>query len=111
VTLVRLAMGYLAVAVLFVGAGWVTGLRGRRTVAVVSAEALALTLLGALWFASIGPGGWVLVFTFIGLLASGTDRWIAAVGKGEPLGPPVRITLLVTIRYIVAGGLLFLIIG
>ena len=110
-TLVRLALGFLAVAALFAGVGWATGLRNRRNAAVLICEALVLTLLGALWFDSIGKGGWVLVFAFIGALASGTDRWLAAVGRGAPLRPLIRPTLVTTIRYVAAGGLLFLILG
>jgi len=111
VTLVRLALGFLAVAALFAGVGWATGLRNRRNAAVLICEALVLTLLGALWFDSIGKGGWVLVFAFIGALASGTDRWLTAVGHGAPLRPLFRLTLLTATRYVVAGTLLFLILA
>lgn len=110
-TLVRLALGFLAVAALFVGVGWATGLRNRRSATVLVCEALVLTLLGALWFASIGKGGWILVFAFIGVLASGTDRWLTAVGKGAPLKPLISPTILTTIRYVIAGGLLFLLVA
>lgn len=102
-TLVRLALGFLAVAALFAGIGWATGLRNRRSAAVLICEAFVLTLLGTLWFASLGKGGWVLVFAFIGVLASGTDRWLAAVDKGAPLRPLLRSTLLTTIRYVIGG--------
>jgi hypothetical protein len=111
VTLVRLALGFLAVAALFAGIGWATGLRNRRNAAVLIGEALVLTLLGALWFDSIGKGGWVLVFAFIGALASGTERWLGAVGQGPPLRNLLRPTLLTTIRYVIAGGLLYLIVA
>lgn len=37
-------------------------------------EALALTLLGALWFATLGPGEWWLVFALVGVVAA----WPAA---------------------------------
>lgn len=110
-TLLRLALGFFAVAALFAGIGWATGLRNRRNAAVLICEALVLTLLGALWFASIGKGGWALVFAFIGALASGTDRWLAAVGKGAPLQPLLRPTLLSAMRYVAAGTLLFLILA
>jgi hypothetical protein len=111
VTLVRFALGFLAVAALFTGLGWATGQRNRRSAIVLVCEALVLTLLGALWFASIGKGGWVLVFAFIGVLASGTDRWIAAVATGAPLKTAIRSTLLTAIRYVIAGGLLFLLVA
>jgi len=111
VTLVRLALGFLAVAALFTGIGWATGLRSRRNATVLICEALVLTLLGALWFASIGKGGWVLVFALVGALASGTDRWLSAVEKGAPIQPLLRLTLLTAIRYVAAGALLFLIMA
>ena len=110
-TLVRLGFGFLAVAALFTGVGWTTGRRDAGSAAVLVGEALVLTLLGALWFASIGRGGWVLVFAFIGVLASGTDRWLQAVGQRAPLRPLIRPTLVMTTRYIAAGGLLFLLLG
>ena len=110
-TLIRIALGFLAVAAFFAGLGWATGQQNRRSATVLVCEALLLTLLGALWFASIGKGGWVLVFAFVGTLASGTDRWLSAVGTGAPLRPLIRPTLLMAIRYIAAGGLLFLIVA
>ena len=110
-TLVRLALGFVVVAALFVGGGWATGQRNRRSATVLACEALVLTLLGTLWFASIGPGGWVLVFAFIGVLASGTDRWLAAAGRPGQLRSQIGPTLIVIIRYVVAGGLLFLVIS
>jgi hypothetical protein len=110
-TLLRLALGFLAVAALFIGVGRATGLRSRGAVLVLAGEALLFTLLGALWFASIGRGGWVLVFAFVGALASGTDRWLAAVAASAPLRPLLRPTLVATTRYVAAGGLLYLLIG
>ena len=110
-TLVRLALGFVAVAALFTGVGWATGRRDRASTVVVLAEAFLLTLLGALWFASLGRGGWVLVFAFVGALASGSERWLAAVAAGAPLRPLLRPTLLTTMRYVTAGGILFLVMG
>jgi hypothetical protein len=43
--------------------GWL-----RAPVRIYVVEALVLTLLGTLWFASIGSGGWPLVFALLGLL-------------------------------------------
>lgn len=110
-TLLRIALGFLAVAVLFVGYAWTTGPRKRGIAVVLSAEALALTLYAALWFGSLGKGGWLLVFLLTGLLASGVERWIGAVSQGAPLKPLLRPTLLTTIKYAVAGGLLALILA
>ncbi len=38
-------------------------------------RALALTLLAALWFGSLGHGGWLLIFLLLGALVAGADRW------------------------------------
>ena len=40
----------------------------RAPVRIYVVEALFVTLLGTLWFASLGSGGWPLVFGLIGLL-------------------------------------------
>lgn len=40
----------------------------RAPVQVYLAEALLVTLLGTLWFASLGSGGWWLVFPLLGVL-------------------------------------------
>jgi hypothetical protein len=111
VTLVRLGLGFLAVAALFIGLGWVTGPRERRNAVALAAEALVLTLLAGLWFASLGNGGWVPVFLLIGLLASGPAGGPAPQGGGG--GPAVRYraTALSALRYVAAGGLLALILG
>jgi hypothetical protein len=111
VTLIRIALGFLAVAALFVGYAWTTGQRERGSAVVLSAEALVLTLFAALWFGSLGKGGWLLVFLLTGLLASGVERWIGAVSKGAPLTPLLRPTLLTTIRYAIAGGVLAVILA
>ena len=105
-TLLRIALGFLAVAALFVGWAWTTGQRKRGIAVVLSAEALVLTLFAALWFGSLGKGGWLLVFLLTGLLASGAERWIGALSQGTPLRSLVRPTLFTTARYAVAGGLL-----
>jgi hypothetical protein len=110
VTLVRLAIAYAAVAALFIGASWVAGRRDRGNAAAAAAEALVLTLLGALWFASLGSGGWVPVFLLVGVLASGV--WNPArAGGGRVLPEPwLRVTVIAAIRYLVAGFLLFVIV-
>ena len=57
-------------------------------------EALLLTLLGALWFGSLGAGAWWLVFGLVGALR----QW--------PFSPPIIVSLLLVFRTVVAGGLL-----
>jgi len=68
-------------------------------------EALLLTLLGALWFASLGAGGWWLVFGLIGGLAAWPPieggRRSRRRGARELAGRGLRVG-----RVLVAGGLL-----
>lgn len=52
-------------------------------------EGLLLTLLGALWFGSLGSGGWGLLFGLLGalmawpgLLAGGRKPWWRSVASG-----------------------------
>lgn len=103
-TLLRIGVAFLAVGALFVGAGWLLGARKRGNAVALAAEALFLTLVASLWFASLGHGGWVLVFLLLGLVSS------AAAGAVGP-GIGIRTTALTTARYVVAGALLALIIG
>ncbi len=103
-TLLPLALGFLAVAVLFVAVGWISGLRNRGNAARLVAEALCLTLLASLWFSSLGHGGWVLVFLLLGLLSSASA---GAHGAAAIL----KTTALATARYVAAGAILGLLIG
>ena len=60
----RLVVAWLGVLALFLAA---EGLSGRRPVFLVNAaQALLLTLLGSLWFASLGTGDWWLIFLLMG---------------------------------------------
>ncbi|HUF34592.1 MAG TPA: hypothetical protein VMN37_01520 [Gemmatimonadales bacterium] len=68
-------------------------------------EALLLSLLGALWFASLGAGAWWLVFALVGAIAA----WPAPDGgrknrRGVPRELVAR-TLQVA-RVLAAGGIL-----
>lgn len=50
---------------------------------VFAGEALAVTLLGALWFGSLGAGGWPLVFGLLGVAV----EWPLRLRSGsKPLG-------------------------
>ena len=74
-----------------------TGTRAAGTRALrarIPGEALLLTLLGALWFGSLGAGGWWLVFGLVGALR----EW--------PVSRSIGISLLLVLRTVVAGGLL-----
>ena len=66
-------LGWVAVTAWFIGWELVASRveRGgrllRAPVWVFAGEALAVTLLGALWFGSLGAGGWPLVFGLLGV--------------------------------------------
>src|SRR5690606_38271222 len=75
--LTAVVAAWILVAFWFLGWELVAARLDRRTEAsrwwrapaqVYAAEALLVTLLGTLWFASLGSGGWWLVFPLIGLL-------------------------------------------
>jgi hypothetical protein len=65
-----------------------------RRAEVALAEAGLLTLLGALWFGSLGAGAWWLVFGLVGALR----EWPGSTSAGRSL---LRVA-----RTVVAGGLL-----
>lgn len=64
----------------------------RRAAAALAGEGLVLTLLGALWFGSLGAGSWWLVFALVGALREWPVRTAPAA---------VRV-----LRLVAAGGLL-----
>ncbi len=70
---------------------------------VYMVEAALLTLLAALWFGSLGHGGWVLLFLLLGAMT----EW-AARNTGAPPLLPGRVPgfLAGVARTVVAGGLL-----
>ena len=110
-TLLRLGAAWLAVTVLFVAAAWASGDRDRRSATVAAVEAGVVALLAALWFGSLGHGGWLPVFLLLGLLASGSERWRAPAGRGPSRTLRLRATIATTIRYILSGLLLALLLG
>jgi hypothetical protein len=71
-----------------------TGARGSRAVQLwwPAGEALLLTLFAALWFGSLGAGGWGLVFLLLGALR----EWPPRSARGA-----ARVA-----RVVVAGGVL-----
>ena len=112
-SLAWLAAGYAAVAIWFLGFELVerklpgaqgSGLRAPWTTYLV--DALLFTLFASLWFASLGHGGWVLLFTLLGILLEGPGRY-----RDQPAGFDttrrgwLRL-LLGTVRIVGAGGLL-----
>lgn len=101
-----ISIGWALVAVLFFGAGRLSGGGGRRLVIVALVESLTLTLLAALWFGTAGHGGWILVFGLLGLLVAGSQP-LARLAVPKPgLVPDWRAFAIDFARYAVAGGLL-----
>ncbi|HET8649213.1 MAG TPA: hypothetical protein VFL95_04175 [Gemmatimonadales bacterium] len=77
----------------------------RGTLPEYLGEAVLLTALGALWFASLGHGGWVLVFLLLGLLM----EWPLRFRGGKRNVKPGRRLLWMAAgvgRIVLAGGIL-----
>jgi len=103
VTLGRLLLAWVFVALWFVLVWWVTE-RRMRHIGWLAPEALVVTLLASLWFDSLGHGGWWLVFFLVGLLAGFPVR-LREIQQGASRRA-VLFGLLDTARYVVAGGIL-----
>jgi hypothetical protein len=76
-----------------------------RRARVFLVEALLLTMLGALWFGSLGAGAWWLVFALVGALR----EWPRPPGRRpaedtDPIG--IGLAALRVLRTVVAGGIL-----
>ncbi|HYL54998.1 MAG TPA: hypothetical protein VEU73_05430 [Gemmatimonadales bacterium] len=114
-TLGRLALAWLAVAVWTMAVTFgVTLLVAAKPVDQTAAlavipkslltwrlvEALVLTLCAALWFGSLGSGGWWLLFLLIGVLAIG-PRWQSAFNRSHLVEVLADLA-----RYVVAGAIL-----
>lgn len=114
-TLLRLLLGWAAVTSWFlifelieqriVGPAPASGqFRARWRVYV--ADALLFTLFAALWFASLGSGGWVLLFLMTGLLVEGPARFRDGSGTMDLSRKGMVRLLLGLARIVVAGGIL-----
>ena len=107
-TLFHLLAAAAAVAAWFVALGWGTARAGvgtgplRPVVDVV--ESVFLTMFAALWFGSLGHGGWWVLFIVLGLLIEGPvrTRHRGALDEGAPWLPVV----LGVVRIVGAGALL-----
>ena len=111
----RLLLGWALVALWLFGwdLGAARGAWERRSALLPAGEALLLTLVGALWFGSLGSGAWWLVFALVGALR----EWPAlsettARVKGRP-APRRGLAgrLLRTLRVVGAGGILAWVMG
>lgn len=65
-------------------------------------EALIVTLLAALWFGSLGHGGWVILFLLLGALPAG-DRWLRRALAGAPAGGEAWVFVASLLKYLLAG--------
>jgi len=107
-TLTTLLLGFVPVALLFLALAWLANGRKLNATAlwVVLGESLVLTLFAALWFGSLGHGGWWLVFLLLGLLVAGAERglrfaFLRSAARAELLGLGLGVA-----RYLAAGALL-----
>lgn len=108
----RLALAWIAVTawlllweVVLTRFGTARGNGRLRRIRVFLGEALLLTLLGALWFGSLGAGAWWLVFALVGALR----EWPGQRGRraGEEIDPiGLGLSALRVLRTVVAGGIL-----
>jgi len=105
-TLGRLVLAWLPVAVWFTGAAWLSHHLALITRALTNVviracvEALLLTLLASLWFDSLGAGEWWLPMSLIGAL-------VAVAGMTQaPRRTAVLLFLIDLVRYLGAGALL-----
>lgn len=106
-TLSKLALAALLVTIVFAGAAWLRQRRLNRGVLLVCVlEAGLLTLLAALWFGSLGTGGWLTVFVLLGALAGTAERGFQHALTPPPHGPLLVPFLVDVARYGSAGALL-----
>jgi hypothetical protein len=106
-TLWDITTGFVLVALLFLlVARQIHGKLIRPALWWVLAEALVLTLLGGLWFGSIGRGSWLLVFSLLGLLNAGSGRGLRSAFLRSADRPSWRAFVVDFARYVVAGALL-----
>ena len=62
--------------------------RGRLL--VYAGESLLLSLFAALWFASLGHGGWLLLFLLLGILMEGPTRLRDHLGQEDAAPGPLQ---------------------
>jgi hypothetical protein len=82
------------------GGAW--SARIRAVWAGATFEALVLTLVAALWFGSLGHGGWVTLFLLLGALPAG-DRWLRRRPAGAPAGGESKAFVASLLKYLLAG--------
>ena len=114
-TLPRLALAWIVTALWFALAHWALARRGDHRPAewrlpgalgALLFEALLLTLFAALWFQSLGHGGWWLLFLILGALMEGPVRSRHRAGIAADGGRPWFDAAVGIGRCLIAGGLL-----
>ena len=108
-SLARLVLAALAVTAWFVA--WIFAARRLRPdprpprFLPEGAEAILLTMFASLWFASLGHGGWWVLFAVVGLLVEGPIRQ-RHLDELPAKPQPWRPLLLGTLRILGAGAIL-----
>lgn len=106
-TLLALALAIIPVWGVFVAAAWLSWRRlNRAAVLATLGEAIVLTLLAALWFGSLGHGGWLLLFGLLGALVAGAERGLRFALLRSAKSSEIAGFLIGVARYLVAGALL-----
>jgi len=112
VTLGRLVLAWLPVALVFAGLAEQESVFTKWNILWRSLEAAAVTLLASLWFDSLGHGGWWLLFALLGLIVSlARLRGATTPVAGTPEGGWRRREALIragrdVARYVLAGAIL-----
>ena len=102
-----MVLAWLGVLALFLLAEAVPALlRGRSvcTCSLSAAQALLLTLLGALWFASLGTGEWWLIFLLMGGLMELSAAAEAQAAEAARLARSGGVTHWASRGWSLAGG-------
>lgn len=112
-TLAHLLIAAAAVGIWFIGWGWAVARIGwtatRPHLMTEGVESVLLTMFAALWFGSLGHGGWWVLFLVVGLLIEGPAR---TRHREAALPEPMswRPLVLGVIRIFGAGALLALLL-
>lgn len=117
----RLLLGWLAAWIVFLAWEAVEGkVAGgprdpgrrllRRAPGAYFIEALLFTLIAGLWFASLGHGGWWLLFGLLGLLVEWAG-WMRVADMDDAPFPPLLHVVLGGVRGAAAGGVLSLLLS
>lgn len=116
-SLLRLSAGFAAVAVWFLlfelaerRLLGMPGPRFRAPWATYVSDALLFTLLASLWFASLGSGGWLLLFAMLGLVLEGPGRYRDREGGFDGSRAGIKRLVLGVVRIVGAGCWLWLIL-